>query len=154
MSKLIPRSAAVTWTVVATLLVGGCGSGERTQPRESATATPRRQVSVTPTPTEPMATAPEPTIELLREWVAVFRVADARDLQQETDEFLRLVPKNIAIAPIGCWVGLPERLGNPKGESVYVAAVVAESRQELDRVVEKIGRDPILLGEFPAMCVD
>jgi hypothetical protein len=152
--KLTSQSAVVTWAVVVTLLVGACGSGERTPRQESATATPTRQVSAAPTPTDLIATDPEPIVDLLQEWVAVFRVAASEDLRPETDEFLRLVPKNIAIAPIGCWVGLRERLGNPKGESVYVAAVVAESRQELDRVVERIGREPILLGKFPAMCVD
>lgn len=152
--QLMARSAVATWVVVVTLLVGACGSGEGTARRQSATATPTRQVSAAPTPTDLIATDPEPTVELLREWVAVFRVAASEDLRPETDEFLRLVPKNIAIAPIGCWVGLQGKLGNPQGESVYVAAVVAESRQELDRVVEKIGREPLLLGEFPAMCVD
>jgi hypothetical protein len=127
-------------------MVGACGSGEKAPRPESATPTP--------TPTDAIAKEPEPTVDLVREWVAVFRVAEAQDLQAETQELFRLVPKNIAIAPMGCWVGLPEKLGNPKGESVYVSAVVAESRQELDRVVEKVGREPILLGEFPAMCVD
>jgi hypothetical protein len=56
--------------------------------------------------------------------------------------------------PSGCWVGLPEKLGNPEGDSVYVAAVVAESREELEQVVEKVGREPLLEGEFPAVCVD
>ncbi|HEV2906538.1 MAG TPA: hypothetical protein VGZ50_04405, partial [Actinomycetota bacterium] len=68
--------------------------------------------------------------------------------------FLRLVPRNIAISPINCWVGLPEKLGDPQGESLYVAAVWAASREELEGAVEKLGREPILVGEFPAMCVD
>jgi hypothetical protein len=144
----------MTWAVVVTLLVGACGSGEKTPRRESATATPIAKVGATPTPTGVTSTDPEPTIDLIREWVAVFRVADAQDLQKETEEFLRLVPHNIAIAPIGCWVGLPEKLGNPEGDSVYVAAVVAESREELEQVVEKVGREPLLEGEFPAVCVD
>jgi hypothetical protein len=145
----------VAWAVAVTLLAGACGSGE-TPRREVATATPTVRVSPSATPTTVVGSEPEPTptVELIREWVAVFRVADARDLQKETDELLRLVPHNIAIAPIGCWVGVPEKLGNPEGDSVYVAAVVAESREELQRVVEKVGREPILVGEFPAMCVD
>lgn len=149
--KLTSRSAAVIGVVVVTLLVGACGSGEETPRQESATAAPT-EVSPAPTPTDLIATDPEPTVELLREWVAVFRVAEAQELNEETQELLRLVPRNIAISPIGCWVGLPERLGNPKGESLYVSAVVAESRKDLGRVVGKVGREPILQGEFPAMC--
>lgn len=148
---LMARSAVVTWAVVVTLLVGACGSGEETPRRQSAAATPTRHVSAVPTPTDLVATDPEPTVELLREWVAVFRVAEVEELEDETQELLRLVPKNIAIAPIICWVGLREKLSNAKG---YVSAVVAESREELDRVVEKVGREPILEGEFPTMCVD
>lgn len=143
--ELNSRSATVAWAVAVTLLVGACGSGERVR-RGGGPATPTTVV-----PSEP---EPTPTVEPIPEWVAVFRVADARDLKKETDEFLRLVPDNIAIAPIGCWVGLPEELGNTQGDSVYVAAVVAESRGELKGVVEKVGREPILVGEFPAMCVD
>jgi hypothetical protein len=140
--KLTSRSAAVIGVVVVTLLVGACGSGEKTPRRQSATATP----------TDMIATDVEPTVELPEEWVAVFRVADVRDLQEETQELLRLVPRNIAISPIGCWVGLLERLGNPQGESLYVSAVVAGSRKELGRVVGRVGREPILQGEFPGMC--
>ena len=99
-----------------------------------------------------METDPEAAVGLLREWVAVFRVAEVDQLDEETQKFMRLVPHNIAISPIGCWVGLPERLGNPQGESLYVAALWAESRKELERAVEKVGRKPILMGEFPAMC--
>jgi hypothetical protein len=152
--KLTSRFVFLMWAAVVTQLLGACGSGEETPRRQSATATPTRQVSAAPTPTDLIATDPEPTVELLREWVAVFRVAEARDpdLQDETQELLRLVPMNIAISPVGCWVGLLERLGNPQGESLYVSAVVAESRQELGRVVGKVGREPILQGEFPAMC--
>jgi len=138
----------VTWAVVVALFVGACGSGEETPRRESATATPSLQVSAL-IPTDVSPTNPEPTIELIREWVAVFRVAQADKLEEETQELLRLVPKNIAIAPIVCWVGLREKLGNAQG---YVAAVVAESREELEAAVEKVGREPILVGEFPAMC--
>lgn len=136
---------------MATLFVGACGSGE-TPGRRSATATPTVSVDATTTPTDAVPPPSESTVELQREWVAVFRVADAQDLEKETEEFLRVVPQNIAIAPIGCWVGLPDKLGNPEGDSVYVAAVVAESRPKLDEAVDKIGREPILEGEFPLMC--
>jgi hypothetical protein len=144
--QLIARSAVATRAAVATLLLGACGSGEGTPPGQEATATPTRQVSAFPTPTEP-----EPSLELPREWVAVFRVAEAQQLNEETQELLRLVPHNIAIAPVICWVGLRERLDNATG---YVSAVVADSRNQLDRVVRKVGRQPILVGEFPSMCIE
>jgi hypothetical protein len=144
----------MTWAVVVGLLAGACGSGETTSRRESATTAPTPQPTVAPTATDVAATVVEPTVELPQEWVAVFRVADVDALHKETQELLRLVPRNIAVAPIGCWVGLMEELGNPVGESVYVSAVVADTRRELERVVDKVGRQPILVGEFPAMCVD
>lgn len=134
---------------VAMLLTAACGSGDRA-PRgfATATATPTGQATASPTPTEP-----EPSVELPREWVAVFRVAELDQLDEETEEFMRLVPDNIAISPISCWVGLPERLGRPQEENLpYVAALWAESRKALERAVEKVGRKPILIGEFPAMC--
>lgn len=150
---LTARSAAMACLAVATLLTGACGSGDRT-PRGFATATATPTGDATETSTSVAPTDPEPTFQLPRDWVAVFRVAEVEHLDDETQEFMRLVPHNIAIAPIGCWVGVPERLGNPEGDSVYVAAVVADSREELEEVIEKVGREPILVGEFPAMCVD
>jgi hypothetical protein len=138
----------VVWAVVA-LLIGACASGNRTSRRQSATPA---LTPTTPVPTDPTTAVPEPTVEHPREWVAVFRVAEVADLDADTEELLRLVPKNIAISPIGCWVGVRERLGNPTGESLYVSAVVADSREELDRVVRKVRREPILRGEFAVMC--
>lgn len=137
---------------VATLLTGACGSGDRT-PRGFATATATPDGEAPQTSTSVAPADPEPTVQVRREWVAVFRVAEVDQLDEVTQELMRLVPNNVAISPISCWVGLPERLGRPQGENFpYVAALWAESRQELERAVEKVGRKPILLGEFPAMC--
>lgn len=140
---------AVVGLAVATLLAGACGSGDRT-PRGFATATVSPAGQATPKSSAP--TDPESTVERPREWVAVFRVAEVDELDEETKEFMRLVPDNIAISPVGCWVGLAAELGNPQGENPYAAALVAESREELEAAVEKVGREPILVGEFPAMC--
>lgn len=147
---------------VVSLVVGACGSGEGSARRGGATAstpagpTPIVVGPTAPTPAGPTPAVVEPTLDLLREWVAVFRVADIGDdrLDKEIQELLRLVPMNIAVGPVGCWVGLRERLGNPPGETSWVSAVVAGSRTELERVVDKVGRQPLLVGEFPAMCVD
>jgi hypothetical protein len=79
-------------------------------------------------------------------------VAEVDELDEETQEFMRLVPENIAISPVGCWVGLPEELGNPQGDNPYAAAIVAESREELDGAIQMLDREPVLVGEFPAMC--
>jgi hypothetical protein len=151
---LINRVGVVAWAAVVTLLVGACGSGETSPRREGATAAPTSQLSPSPRPTDVLPTEVEPAVGLPPEWIAVFRVGEAQDLNEEAQDLLRLVPKNVAVAPIGCWVGLPKQLGNPTGESVYVSAVVAETRQELNRVIGKAGREPILVGEFQAMCVD
>jgi hypothetical protein len=134
------------WAAVTTLLVGACGSGEGTPGERRGAAAPTLQQSASPTATEP-----EPSLELPREWIAVFRVGEAQHLNEEAQELLRLVPKNVAVAPVICWPGLRERLDNATG---YVSAVVAGSRNELDRVVQKVGREPILVGEFPTMCLE
>ncbi len=141
----VVAACGVTWC----LALVGCGSDEL-QPRQlSPTA------ATTTGATEIQGGRPPDNIDALpREWIAVFRVAPAEDLEGETQELLRLVPENVAIAPIPCWVGLGERLSHPRGERLYVSAAVAESRRELERVVDKVGRAPILEGMFPTMCID
>jgi hypothetical protein len=121
-------------------------------------ASPRHLSPTAATPTGAAASEghsiPDPADGAPSEWIAVFRAAPPEDLEGETEELLRLSPENIAIAPVACWVGLREKLGLAGGEAPYVSAVVAESRPELERLVQSVGREPILTGRFPAMCAD
>lgn len=123
---------------VAAVLGAGCAK------QMADPVTPRGAESVDP-PVSP---------SLPTEWVAVFVVDDVQNLQDETQELMRTSAEHIAIAPIACWIGLSEALGNPQGESPYVAAVVASSQEELRSVVQAVGRETLFEGELPAMCTD
>jgi hypothetical protein len=85
------------------------------------------------------------------EWVAVFDAArDPRDLDPGAEELKETAGTHIAISPVSCWRGLPQRLAVSR--DVYVAAVVAGTETELDFVVERVGRIPQARGLFPRRC--
>lgn len=87
------------------------------------------------------------------EFVAVFETArDVDDLDEITDELLEVAPRNIAVSPASCWKGLPPSLGVSRNH--YVAAVVAQTGNELDFVIERVGRAPIFYGQLRARCID
>jgi hypothetical protein len=96
---------------------------------------------------------PDAGAQGLLEWVAVFDVAeDPGDLEPGTDELMEAAGGAIAISPASCWSGLAVRLGAEPGD--YVAAVVAQTRSELEAVTARVGRRPLVSGEFQAHCVD
>ncbi len=95
----------------------------------------------------------DPSADSNDEWVSVFDVAeDPADLDPGTDELMEAVGGAIAISPASCWTGLAERLDADPDN--YVAAVVASDRSELEDVTVEVGRQPLVTGEFPALCVD
>ena len=73
-------------------------------------------------------------------------------LDPSTEELLDAAGGNIAVQPVQCWEGLAADLGVNAGE--YAAAVIASSKDELDAVVEEVGREPIGTGEYEAFCLD
>jgi hypothetical protein len=88
------------------------------------------------------------------EWIAVFDVARSPDqLDPSTEELLETAgSEHIAVSPISCWEGLPEKLHS--GVDAYVAAVYGPGEEELDEVIEAVGREPIFRGELAAYCID
>jgi hypothetical protein len=99
-----------------------------------------------------------PGIELppsgkVRQWVAVFdTAAHPDDLDPSTEELLEAAAKHIAVQPVQCWDGLANDLGVDAG--LYAAAVIAPSRDELEDVVEEVGREPVGEGRYEAFCLD
>ena len=100
------------------------------------------------------ATAVETPVETsIRQWVAVFDTAShPDDLDPSTEELLDSAGGHIAVQPVQCWEGLAADLQVDAG--VYAAAVIATSEDELDGVVEEVGREPIGTGEYEAFCLD
>jgi hypothetical protein len=87
------------------------------------------------------------------EFVAVFESArDPEDLEEITQELMEIAPRNIAVSPASCWKGLAPSMGVSR--NTHVAAVVAATGNELDFVVERVGRIPIFYGQLRARCVD
>lgn len=104
-------------------------------------------------PAGEITTPPTSTATTVRQWVAVFDAAGhPDDLEPSTEELLDAVGGNIAVQPVQCWEGLAEDLEVGAGE--YAAAVIATSEEELNRLVDQVGEEPIGTGRYPAFCLD
>jgi hypothetical protein len=89
----------------------------------------------------------------VRQWVAVFDTAAHPDhLDPSIEELLEAAAEHIAVQPVQCWDGLADDLGVDAG--LYAAAVIAPSRDELQDVVEEVGREPVGEGRYEAFCLD
>jgi hypothetical protein len=116
-----------------------CGREAEPPPRGS----PRGQ-------TTPPVTSTATTV---RQWVAVFDTAGHPDnLDPSTEVLLDAVGGNVAVQPVQCWEGLAEDLEVGAGE--YAAAVIATSAEELNRLVDRVGEEPIGTGRYQAFCLD
>jgi hypothetical protein len=94
-----------------------------------------------------------PTALEVRQWVAVFDTsAHPDDLDPSTEELLAAAGEHIAVQPVQCWDGLADDLGIEAG--LYAAAVIAPSEDELQEVVEEVGRKPLGTGRYEAFCLD
>ncbi|HZA60483.1 MAG TPA: hypothetical protein VE754_02235 [Actinomycetota bacterium] len=100
----------------------------------------------------PSPPAEATTAEKAAEHVAVFATGEPDELEGETADLLSTVADHVAVSPVSCWTGLPERLAVPT--DTYVAAVVAATAEELDEVVAEVGRAPILRDRFAGVCGD
>jgi hypothetical protein len=99
------------------------------------------------------ATVETPVETSVLQWVAVFDTAShPDDLDPSTDELLGAAGGHIAIQPVQCWDGLAADLDVAAG--AYAAAVIATSEDELESVVEEVGREPIGTGEYEGFCLD
>ncbi|MDP9329120.1 MAG: hypothetical protein M3P11_00500 [Actinomycetota bacterium] len=118
---------------IAVLLVAvGCAKGATT------TGDPTAMVSTTPgTPGA-------------RVWIAVFAVADDPDaLDPETTELSPILGSAIRVSPVQCFHGLP-----PEAGTGYVIGAVADTREGLDALVVRTGKDPMLEKEVGEFCLD
>ena len=125
--------------VLAALVLVACG------PDRPGGAEPRESSS-------PPGTQLPPSGEV-RQWVAVFdTAAHPDDLDPSTEELLEAAAEHIAVQPVQCWDGLAGDLGVHAGR--YAAAVIAPSQDELQDVVEEVGRKPVGEGRYEAFCLD
>lgn len=100
----------------------------------------------------PETASPTGTVGPTTVWLAGFRVAeDPAALDADTQEFLDLVGGAINVGPLACFDGLPAEF---EASSAYVLAVQANSREELERLIDLTGRDPIFVVNVMTMCVD
>jgi hypothetical protein len=91
------------------------------------------------------------------EWVAVLRTAPTSNaLRGDTNILLQTAPGNLIVGPVGCHEGLAGSLDVEEGS--YFSGVVAETKRELDTVLEVVRSDPqfedppLLVDEFAVLC--
>jgi hypothetical protein len=89
----------------------------------------------------------------LTEWVAVLDTAPAqRDLDEEVEALVVLVPDAVLVERVDCHQGLPDALGVPAG--TWCCGLVAESHERLERAIVRVRerprfrRRPLVVGEF------
>ena len=85
------------------------------------------------------------------EWLAGLRTAiDPRELNADTDEVKALVDRAVVASPIICFAGIPRDYA----DAGYVLGVIAPSRESLDALVHKVGREPLFEVRVRRLCVD
>lgn len=127
--------AAAAAAVLAVLLVA-CAGRQATQP-----ATPPSS-EATPTGGTP---SPLPV------WIAVFRSAeDPNDLDDDAERLMERAGTAVVVAPEGCFGGLRGQDDVRAGE--YVLAVAADSREELEAVVSRAEREPVVTARVEDLC--
>jgi hypothetical protein len=127
--------AAAAAGVVVVLLVA-CAGRQATPP-----ATPPSS-EATPTGGSP---SPLPV------WIAVFRSAeDPNDLEDDAEGLMERAGTAVVVAPEGCFGGLRGQGDVRAGE--YVLAVAADSREELEAVVSRAGREPVVTARVEDLC--
>jgi hypothetical protein len=122
-------------SIAVLLLAVGCAKGATTAgDRASPTAT------VSTTPATPGA----------RVWIAVFAVADDPSaLDRETAELSPILGSAIRVSPVQCFHGLPREAGTG-----YVISAVADTREDLDALVARTGKGPMVEKEVGEFCLD
>lgn len=88
---------------------------------------------------------------VVTEWLAVFRTAtDVQALDADTAAVKAIVGGAIVVSPVNCFEGLT--VDDPG--TTYVLGVVAPSKEQLDALVERVGRTAVFVGRVRTMCLD
>ena len=88
---------------------------------------------------------------VVTEWLAVFRTAtDVQELDADTTAVKAIVGGAIVVSPVNCFDGLT--VDDPG--TTYVLGVVAPSKEQLDALVEQVGRPTVFVGRVRTMCLD
>ncbi len=123
------RSAAVLVVLCLSASLAAC-AGERTPAASSVTAS---RASATST------------------WLAVLRVErDPDALDADTQALTDVLGGSLVVSPASCLRGLPHGVD----ASSYVLGVVAADRAELDDLVARTDRDPVVRVEVEVLCTD
>jgi hypothetical protein len=134
-----PVSVLIAGGVALTVLVlAGC-AGERAH-------TPS-----TPSPSRADPTIAGPTPRHI--WLAVFEAAeDPNGLDAASQDLLERVGRAVVVAPEGCFGGLraEEDAGLQPGD--YILAVMAGSKERLEKVVNRTGREPRVIARVEDLC--
>ena len=85
------------------------------------------------------------------EWIGVLRTeADVARLNDDTAAVKAIVNGAIVVSPAACFDGLPASFGS--GD--YVLGVLSPTREDLDRLLDELGRPTIFEGQVSTMCLD
>ena len=123
------RSAAVLVVLCLSASLAAC-AGERTPAASPVTAS---SVSATTT------------------WLAVLRVErDPDALDADTQALTDVLGGSLVVSPASCLRGLPQSVD----ASSYVLGVVAADRAELDELVARTDRDPVVRVQVEVLCTD
>jgi hypothetical protein len=88
---------------------------------------------------------------VVTEWLAVFRTAtDVQELDADTAAVKAIAGGAIVVSPVNCFDGLS--VDDPG--TTYILGVVAPSSEELDALVEQVGRPTVFVGRVRTMCLD
>ena len=123
------RSGAILVALCLSVVLAAC-AGERTPAASSVTAS---SASATTT------------------WLAVLRVErDPDALDAETQALADVLGGSLVVSPASCLRGLAPEVD----PSSYVLGVVAPDRAELEELVARTDRDPVVRVEVEVLCTD
>lgn len=84
-------------------------------------------------------------------WLGVLRTeADVDALDADTSAVIAVVDGSIVVSPVACFEGLPASFE----PGAYVLGVVADSKELLDQLLEKVDHPTIFEGQVRTMCLD
>jgi hypothetical protein len=130
--KLLVAGVALTVLVLA-----GCAGDRAVTPRSTAT----------PGQGSPTAEGPSP----LYVWIAVFRTAeDPNDLDAASRDLMRSAGTYLVVAPEGCFGSLRAQSDVTPGD--YVLGVMAGSRDDLEKAVQRAGQEPAVIAWVEDLC--
>jgi hypothetical protein len=128
---------AIGVALTCSLALGALAAcGERAEPNAESSAEPSR--------------TPSPPPGAVETWLAVVDVAPgANDLDALTRRLLEPLGGAIMVAPVDCFEGLP-----PDVRNGYLIGAVADTRAEVERLIEDAGEEVSFSAHVVNVCTD